>query len=71
MNDTPCPLCNFLIAQRRLAFVRREYEALAHYETEHEKHRETCEIINGSWYRSLWQSARIGTDTIQAEYEAS
>ncbi len=64
--NTPCPVCNALLEKRRLAFIRREYAALGYYEHAHEQHRATCEIINGSWYQGLWQSAKIGTDVYPA-----
>jgi hypothetical protein len=64
--NIPCPVCNFLTEQRRMAFIRREYAALRYYEEQHEQHRAKCEIINSSWYKGLWQSARIGVDVVPA-----
>lgn len=61
----PCPICNKYRAERLLAFIRREMVELARLETEHEKHIEGCEIVNGSWYLGLWSSARVGKDVYQ------
>lgn len=59
MNPGPCPVCNFLLEQRRLAFIKREYAALRRYEDEHEQHRAKCEIISGGWYLGLWSNAKV------------
>ena len=54
-----CPLCNHLLEKRHLAFIKREYAELARLEEEHEKHCETCEVVNGSWYLGLWNNAKV------------
>ena len=59
MNDTPCPICNHLLAQRRQAFIKREYAALAYYEHQHEIHAANCDIMQQAYYLGLWQNARV------------
>jgi hypothetical protein len=57
--NTPCPICNHLLEQRRLAFIKREYAALAYYEHQHEIHRAKCDIMQEAYYLGLWQNARV------------
>lgn len=61
MNDTACPICNHLIAQRKQAFIKREYAALAYYENKHAEHRAACDIVNNAGYLALWQNAKVVT----------
>ena len=59
MNDTPCPLCNHLRRKCLTAFIKREYRELERCENELEKHRSSCDIVNGAWYLGLWQNAQL------------
>ena len=61
MNPTPCPICNHLLEQRRLAFIKREYAALAYYEHQHEAHAAKCDIMQEAYYLGLWQNAQIAS----------
>jgi len=68
MNPTLCPLCNQIHADILLAWIERRYKDLHRLQSLQLDHKEICQIINSRWYLDLWQSAKIGIDTVRVEY---
>lgn len=66
--NTPCKECNRIHWETLCAWIARDFETMRHLHNAELDHKETCEVIHSTWYKSLWQNAQIGRDIYQAEY---
>lgn len=62
--NSPCPTCNRFYIERLNAWLTRSksFHAIVRAEMHH---KETCEIVNSSWYKGLWKDAQVGVDVIE------
>lgn len=67
MVKTPCRDCNFYQWRELNAYLNKDFGELRYWRKLHEQHKAECLVINGNWYKLLWQNARVGVDVVPAE----
>jgi hypothetical protein len=66
MNDCPCKECQRLRDAIIENWIARHHGNLLKLYREEREHKEVCVVINGSWYKGLWENATVGIDVVIA-----